>query len=311
LLISLLLVLVWYGGKQVAWHGLDTGKLITSFFSMFSASFAIVNILPHITAFIDALEAQARIRTEIERSSRIDHRRSEGTSAFVAQVEKALDQGQNGLDIELRNVSFAFPSRPNHKSLDHVSLHIPAGRVVALVGASGSGKSTITALLLRQYDLLNPDSENNNVFVNSQPVSSIQVSFLRSQIAMVAQDPQLVSASILENVAVGLTGTPNELKADRSNIKEVEVLCKSALESAQAWAFVQRLPQGVHTNVSGGKTGVLSGGQRQRIAIARALIRRPKILIMDEATSALDSHTEGQVQKAIAAEQKACGMTVM
>lgn len=135
--------------------------------------------------------------------------------------------------------------------------------------ASGSGKSTITALLLRQYDLPNPTSLTSNIFIQSRPINTLNTSFLRSQLAIVSQDPQLLAGSILENVSIGLTGTPNELKLDRSNLDVVEQLCRVALEQAQAWAFVQKLPKGIYTSVSGGKTGVLSGGQKQRSEFGR------------------------------------------
>jgi ATP-binding cassette subfamily B (MDR/TAP) protein 1 len=103
------------------------------------------------------------------------------------------------------------------------------------------------------------------------PISTLRTSFLRQQIAMVSQDPMLSTGTVLDNVATGLTGTPYERLLDGSNDAEVRRLCQSALEKAQAWDFVSRLPDGIDSVVSGARTGVLSGGQRQRLAVARAL----------------------------------------
>jgi ATP-binding cassette subfamily B (MDR/TAP) protein 1 len=122
----------------------------------------------------------------------------------------------------------------------------------------------MTSLLLRQYDVPDPNSHTNNIFIGGHPVSSVRISHLRDQIAICAQDPVLFAASILENVAVGLTGTPNELRLDKSNLEVVRGLCQEALRKAQALTFVEKLPQGMDSVISGGKTGVLSGGQKQR-----------------------------------------------
>lgn len=123
----------------------------------------------------------------------------------------------------------------------------------------------MTSLLLRQYDVPDPASLTNNIFIDSHPVSSVRISHLRDQIAICAQDPILFAASILENVAVGLTSTKDEL--NKTNIEAVRVLCREALRKAQALDFVEKLPAGIDTVISGGKTGVLSGGQKQRYAV--------------------------------------------
>ncbi|CED83556.1 Multidrug/pheromone exporter, ABC superfamily [Phaffia rhodozyma] len=303
----------YYGGIRVAHHGLSSGKLVTSFFSMFNAMFAVINTLPHLTTLHDALRAQARIRAEIERPSPIDCRKTEGVTALPSSYALGTTDEEKlaKLSVEVRNLTFSFPSRPNYKSLDGISLDVPAGKITAFVGHSGSGKSTLTALLLRQFDVPNPSSLTNNVLINDIPVSAYQLSFLRQQMAIVSQEPLLFAGSILDNVAVGLSGTPDEYDTDKTNDQKVRELCTRALKTAQAWDFISRLPEGLDTVVNGMKTGLLSGGQRQRLAVARALVRRPKLLIMDEATSALDSETERRLQTELMEEQAQTGMTVI
>ncbi|CAE6486016.1 unnamed protein product [Rhizoctonia solani] len=290
----------WYGSKLVVGEGLEVGLMFTIFWNMFNALFAIVGILPHILAIKDSAAISAQLLRDIERVPKIDVCRTDGAKLWTSERVNA--------DIELRNVTFSYPSRPDHKSLDGVDMVLEAGRVTALVGASGSGKSTIAALLMRYYD---PSS--GQLLLTGHDTRSLNLTWFRSQISIVSQDPQLFTASIFENVAYGLTGTPHELPSDPSEtqLQDVRNRVEWALKQAQAWEFVCNLPEGMDTRVSGARTGVLSGGQRQRIAAARALVRRPRILLLDEGTSALDSETEQKLMQAIYKEQEETGMTTI
>ncbi|KAG8969866.1 hypothetical protein FRC03_000112 [Tulasnella sp. 419] len=246
----------WFGSQEVTYRGLEVKSFFTCFWNFFNALYSIANILPHITSIIESTQVQGRLRVEINRIPEIDVR-NQGGLKFASSNEWEPE-------IELDNISFAYPSRPSILSLDRVSMVVPAGKVTAIVGVS--------------------------------------------------QEPQLFTASIFENVAYGLTGTEWEYRPETDDEKRVEHirgLVKSALESAQAWDFVSKLPQGMDTKVSGARTGVLSGGQRQRIAAARALIRHPRILILDEGTSALDAEVEARLMRSVHAEQKLHKMTTI
>ncbi|KAG8927371.1 hypothetical protein FRC02_008254, partial [Tulasnella sp. 418] len=310
----------WFGSQEVTYRGLEVKSFFTCFWNFFNALYSIANILPHITAIIESTQVQGRLRVEINRIPEIDVR-NQGGLKFASSNEWEPE-------IELDNISFAYPSRPSILSLDRVSMVVPAGKVTAIVGASGSGKSTIASLLLRYYDVraTQPqekptDSDDEDLKVSPGRISlgkhdlhDYNLKWLRSQIAIVSQEPQLFTASIFENVAYGLTGTEWEYRPETDDEKRVEHirgLVKSALESAQAWDFVSKLPQGMDTKVSGARTGVLSGGQRQRIAAARALIRHPRILILDEGTSALDAEVEARLMRSVHAEQKLHKMTTI
>jgi ABC-type multidrug transport system fused ATPase/permease subunit len=182
--------------------------------------------------------------------------------------------------ITFKQVSFHYPSRPDLTVLQDVSFSVAADQQVALVGPSGAGKSTIVSLLLRMYDttggVISFDGRNSN----DMPLSA-----LRGQMAVVPQDVFLFGGTIRENIAYGKPGAPEEAIID-------------AARKANAWEFIQRFPNGLDTVV--GERGIqLSGGQRQRIAIARAVLKDPRILILDEATSALDSESERLVQDAL------------
>ncbi|CAO1615263.1 unnamed protein product [Parajaminaea phylloscopi] len=160
------------------------------------------------------------------------------------------------------------------------------------------------------------------VLYRGHDVRQYNLRWLRSQIAVVSQHPQLFTASVFENVAAGLSGTPWEYRSGiddqvegndkaQARLETIREKCVQALQKADAWTFVSKLPQGMDTLVSGGRSGVLSGGQRQRVAIARALIRQPKVLILDEGTSALDSATEDRIKLMLEQEQRENGMTVI
>lgn len=168
------------------------------------------------------------------------------------------------------------------------------GQFIALVGPSGCGKSTVVGLLERFYD---PDSGSINV--DSSPLTSFNPRLYRNMVALVQQEPVLFKSTILENVLLGLGDDSEASMASTAGTSTVDEQVESSLRAANAWEFVSSLPEGISTPIGKGGTQ-LSGGQRQRIAIARALIRNPKILILDEATSALDTESEKLVQDALA-----------
>lgn len=184
--------------------------------------------------------------------------------------------------VEFRDVHFRYPTRLNQPVLRGLNLQVKPGQYVALVGASGCGKSTAITLIERFYDPV-----IGGVYVDDKQISSFNINEYRSHLALVSQEPTLYQGSIRENITLG---------TDRDDVPEEEiVLC---CKNANIYDFIISLPNGFDT-VVGSKGTMLSGGQKQRLAIARALLRNPKILLLDEATSALDSESEKVVQAAL------------
>ncbi|KAF9889764.1 GTPase-activating protein [Aspergillus nanangensis] len=184
--------------------------------------------------------------------------------------------------VEFRNVTFAYPARIDQPALRHLDLNIKSGQYVALVGASGSGKSTVVALLQRFYDAL-----AGGIYIDGRNIVALDTAEYRSHLALVSQEPSLFQGTVRENILLGSDSRP---------VSEDALL--EACRAANVLDFVMSLPQGFDTTV-GSKGGMLSGGQKQRIAIARALVRNPRVLLLDEATSALDSESEKVVQQAL------------
>jgi ATP-binding cassette, subfamily B (MDR/TAP), member 1 len=192
-------------------------------------------------------------------------------------------------EITLEDVKFSYPSRPTVPVVKGLSITFPAGKTAALVGASGSGKSTIVSLVERFYDPL-----EGSVKLDGRDIRELNVRWLRSQIGLVSQEPTLFAMSIKDNVAHGLIST----KYEDAPEEEKFALIKEACIKANADGFITKLPLGYDTLV-GERGFLLSGGQKQRVAIARAIVSDPRILLLDEATSALDTQSEGVVQDAL------------
>ncbi|KAF5702669.1 ABC transporter [Fusarium globosum] len=192
-------------------------------------------------------------------------------------------------EISVDNVTFAYPTRPGIAVLDNYSVKFPAGKTTALVGQSGSGKSTVIGLLERWY---NPES--GTISLDGCPIDQLNLNWLRTNVRLVQQEPVLFQGTIFDNIRSGLTGTAWEDAPIDEQMHHVEEAAKLAF----AHEFISKLPNGYNTQV--GEHGcLLSGGQKQRIAIARSIISKPKVLLLDEATSALDPEAEGIVQKAL------------
>jgi subfamily B ATP-binding cassette protein MsbA len=187
--------------------------------------------------------------------------------------------------IRLENVSFSYPATPDRVVLDGINLEVKVGEVVALVGPSGAGKTTLANLVPRFYDV-----SIGSVQIDGRDIRNIHLSSLRENISIVAQDTFLFNDAVFDNIAYG-----------RPDAREDEVI--AAARTALAHEFIEKLPDGYQTLI--GERGVkLSGGQRQRLAIARALLKDAPILILDEATSHLDTESERLVQQALTALMK-------
>ncbi|TLD10736.1 hypothetical protein PgNI_05483 [Pyricularia grisea] len=268
----------WQGARFLGTGEMDAGGILTVLMAIMTGSYAIGNVFPHTQSFTNAMAAASKIYSTIDRPSPLNPTSKEGQ-----QLERVTG------DIELRGVTHVYPSRPDVVVLDDVSLCIPAGRTTALVGPSGSGKSSIIGLIERFYSPV-----AGEIFLDGRTVQDLNLRWLRQQMSLVSQEPSLFSTTIFENIRFGLIGTDLENAPEELVRERVE----KAAAMANAHAFVTSLPKGYQTHV--GEEGiVLSGGQKQRVAIARAIVSDPKILLLDEATSALDAKSEKVVQSAL------------
>ncbi|CAJ0754315.1 23090_t:CDS:2 [Entrophospora sp. SA101] len=269
----------WFGSTLISSGELTSGDVVNVFYAVMFGAFSLGNLAPEIQAFSFAIGASSKIFETINRVPVIDSSSEEG--------EQLVDGVQG--HIELKNVSFVYPTRPDVQTLDNVSLNIPAGSTMALVGLSGSGKSTILSLVLRFYDPV-----MGSITIDGHDIKSFNLKWLRRQMSWVDQEPVLFNTTIAENISHGLIGSEHEQLNDEKKHEMIETACKMA----NAHDFIMNLPNKYDTMV--GENGfLLSGGQKQCIAIARAIVKNPTILLLDEATSALDTNSEGIVQDAL------------
>uniref|UniRef100_A0A8C3VJ32 P-type phospholipid transporter n=1 Tax=Catagonus wagneri TaxID=51154 RepID=A0A8C3VJ32_9CETA len=259
----------WYGSTLVISKEYTIGNAMTVFFSILIGAFSVGQAAPCIDAFANARGAAYVIFDIIDNNPKID--------SFSERGHKPDNIKGN---LEFSDVHFSYPARPNVKILKGINLKVESGQTVALVGNSGCGKSTTVQLIQRLYD---PDE--GMITIDGQDIRTFNVRYLREIIGVVSQEPVLFSATIAENIRYG-----------RGNVTMDEI--KKAVKEANAYEFIMKLPQKFDTLV-GERGAQLSGGQKQRIAIARALVRNPKILLLDEATSALDTESEAEVQAAL------------
>lgn len=261
--------LLWVGGQDVQ-SGVISGGDLAAFV------FYAVMVAGSMGSITEVLGDLQRAAGATERLIELLHM----NNLIIAPVAPKSLPEQVQADIELRDVHFSYPTRLDHKAVDAVNLKVAKGKTLALVGASGAGKSTIFDLLLRFYDI-----QSGQVLFDGVDVRDVDPLDLRKHIGLVPQQPTLFSGSVLDNIRYG---SPDASFEDVIN----------AAKAAYAHEFIERLPQGYDSQV--GEAGVrLSGGQRQRLAIARAILKDPKLLLLDEATSALDANSEYMVQKAL------------
>lgn len=261
----------WYGGTLIAKHEYGMFQFFLCFMAIIFGAQSAGTIFSFAPDMGKAHHAANELKKLFDREPVVDTWGDSGEA--LLEVEGTL---------EFRDVHFRYPTRPEQPVLRGLNLVIRPGQYVALVGASGCGKSTTIALLERFYDPL-----SGGVYVDGKEISTLRINDYRSHIALVSQEPTLYQGTIKDNI---LLGTPKEDVPDEA----IEFACREA----NIYDFIVSLPDGFNT-VVGSKGALLSGGQKQRVAIARALIRDPKILLLDEATSALDSESEHVVQAAL------------
>ncbi|GMS92925.1 hypothetical protein PENTCL1PPCAC_15100, partial [Pristionchus entomophagus] len=259
----------WVGTDYVAWGWMEPGTVMTVFFAVMMGSMALAAGGPQFAVLGAAQGAASTLHEIIDRVPEIDAYSKEG---IVPSDTKG--------HVRFENVHFAYPNRPDIEILKGISLECTPGQTVAFVGTSGCGKSTSLSLMLRYYD-----PTHGKILLDGTSLRDLNIEYLRKTIGVVSQEPTLFDTTIEENIRFG---NPDVTKQEMDD----------ALKKANAYDFVKALPEGVKTLV-GTRGTQLSGGQKQRIAIARALVRNPKILLLDEATSALDAHSERVVQQAL------------
>ncbi|KAE8288797.1 Multidrug resistance protein 1 [Larimichthys crocea] len=259
----------WYGSTLILKKDSTIGSVLTVFFAMLIGTYYLGQASPNIQTFATARGAARLVYSVIDRNTLINSYSEDGYKPDNIRG-----------DIEFKNISFCYPSRPNIQVLNNMSLSIKNGQTMALVGSSGCGKSTTIQLLQRFYDPL-----EGSVHIDDHDIRTLNVRRLREMIGVVSQEPVLFATTIAENIRYG-----------RLDVTQYEI--EQAAKEANAYDFIMTLPDKFETLV--GERGTqMSGGQKQRIAIARALVRNPKILLLDEATSALDAESETIVQAAL------------
>ena len=269
LLFGTILFILWKGSLMVQAGTMEAGYLLS--FVIYTAVIggAIAGLGNLYTQIASALGATDRVLDIMEKDSEVEIRN-------IHNEEFKLIEGK----IQLENIYFNYPSRKDVKVLEGINLTVPVGGKVALVGQSGSGKSTIAQLLMNFYQI-----DKGQILIDDKPMEAFNLTELRRQIGIVPQEVLLFGGTIMENISYG-----------DPNASEDQII--TAAKKSNSWEFISSFPDGLHTVI--GERGIkLSGGQRQRIAIARAILKDPKILILDEATSSLDAESEKLVQEAL------------
>ncbi len=271
LIFSAIAGMLWVGGNDVINGVMTEGELGAFVFYAVVVAGSVATISEVIGEVQRAAGAAERLLELLSIKSVIE---------LPAQPKSTNSIRKSGSQILFKNVTFSYPSRPDVAALNNLNLVIEEGKSLALVGPSGAGKSTVFELLQRFYD---PDQ--GSIFLGETNIKELLPIDLRSQLAVVAQQPTLFSSDVMHNIRYG--------KPDATKEEVIE-----AAKAANAHEFIEKLPDGYESFL--GEQGVrLSGGQRQRIAIARAILKDPKILLLDEATSALDAESEHRVQQAL------------
>ncbi|KAG2413505.1 multidrug resistance protein [Aspergillus terreus] len=265
---------------------IKTGDIVTIIMAIALGSYSLGNVAPNVQSVSAAVAAASKLYAMIDRQSPLDALSDEG---------KKLTAVRGSLNFQ--HIRHIYPSRPEVTVLHDLSIYIPAGKTTAFVGPSGSGKSTLIGLIERFYEPV-----GGTISLDGHNIVHLNLRWLRQQIALVSQEPKLFAATIFENIKFGLVGSEYENETEAQIAKRVE----EAARMANAHDFIMALPNGYDTSVGGFS---LSGGQRQRIAIARAIVKNPKILLLDEATSALDAKSERIVQAAL--DQASRGRTTI
>ncbi|CAM6129699.1 unnamed protein product [Calypogeia fissa] len=263
-------LLVWYGSILIRQGLINGGEAMSCMFAVIIGALALGQAMPNLTAFSKGKVAAYNI------FQMIDHNDSK-INVFDPNAQRLEKVAGH---IELRNVDFSYPARPDVPIFQNFNLVIPAESTMAIVGSSGSGKSTVVSLLERFYD---PTA--GEVLLDGHDIKRLDLKWLRGRIGLVNQEPALFATTIGANILYG---------KDDATQEEIE----EAAKAANAHSFIEKLPLGYQTQV--GERGVqLSGGQKQRVAIARAMLKNPTVLLLDEATSALDAGSEQVVQEAL------------